>query len=448
MLYQHFITLFALFIITALCTKNQIIRVPLKQKRLPNQLIRRQNTYNSKIYNNEGSLYLISVSVGTPPQTFDLALDTGSSDLWVPGSKCASSVCPFSKFNQSQSTTFKESEQKMNISYGTGSASGNYVFDTITIAGITVQQQQFGYITQQKNILTEINTLSGSSYTPNRPKLDGIFGLGYPFITSSYHNPFFFNLKQQGQLAQNVFSIYLNNSFANSGEILFGGVDTSMYTGGMHYLPLAPTMRSSQTGYGYWQVYGQGIGVVNSNNTMTKVVAFEVPPAFVFDTGTTMSYMPTKVVESLLVEAVGKDNLAYDRLNNYFQINCEAYRSNAMIQLQFTPVRQTTQDPVLFHVPLRNLIFPLDSDFMGSASVCMVGLIPSEGTIFIGQSILRSAYVVYDADQNRLGIAAAVGSGAFLSGPVDTGGLLTSSASLVKKNSGLILVALVIYFIL
>ncbi|KAG1444943.1 hypothetical protein G6F56_010097 [Rhizopus delemar] len=335
----------------------------------------------------------------------------------------------------------------MSISYGTGNASGSYVFDTVTIAGITVQQQQFGYVTQQKNILTEINTLSGSSYTPNQPKLDGIFGLGYPFITSSYHNPFFFNLKQQGQLAQNVFSIYLNNSFADSGEILFGGVDMSMYTGSMHYLPLAPTMRSSQTGYGYWQVYGQGIGVVNSNNTMTKVVAFEAPPVFVFDTGTTMSYMPTKVVESLLVEAVGKENLAYDRLNNYFQINCEAYRTNVMIQLQLTPVRQTTQDPVLFHVPLRDLIFPLDSDLMSSASVCMVGLIPSEGAIFIGQSILRSAYVVYDADQNRLGIAAAVGSGAFLSGPVNTGGLLTSSASLIKTNGGLILVILVAYFI-
>lgn len=77
MLYQHFVTLFALFIITALCTNNQIIRVPLKQKRPSNQLTRRQNTYNSKIHNNGGSLYLISVSVGTPPQTFDLTLDTG-----------------------------------------------------------------------------------------------------------------------------------------------------------------------------------------------------------------------------------------------------------------------------------------------------------------------------------------------------------------------------------
>ncbi|KAG1054430.1 hypothetical protein G6F43_003562 [Rhizopus delemar] len=430
MLLQHIVTV--LVAITAVYAseqpKHELIRIPLKQRKKPlHQLYQKRDAFKSSLYNSEGSLYLISVSIGTPPQTFDLALDTGSSDLWVPGSQCASSVCPFAKFNESKSSTFKGSQEVFNVTYGTGAAVGVYTFDTITIAGATVQEQQFGYVTNQQNILTQMATLTGESYTPSgesEAQVDGIFGLGYPLITAApithSYNPFFFNLK----LAQNVFSIYLNNSeaYGNSGEILLGGVDASMHTGDLHYLPLVPTVRASKEGqtkvdYGFWQVYGQGVGIVDSHRTLTTVVAFETPVPFVFDTGTTMTYLPTKVIEEVLIEAVGKSNLAYDRLNNYFQVKCNVV-TNAMIQLQLTPTNSITKDPVTLNVPLRDLILPLDSNHMNTASICMVGLIPSEGKIFIGQSMLRSAYVVYDVDQNRLGIAGAAGSGATVSGPI------------------------------
>ncbi|KAI9247631.1 aspartic peptidase domain-containing protein [Sporodiniella umbellata] len=436
--------LLASFFLLALVLGYQTIRIPLKQKSISWRPLKdKRDTYQESIYPSQNSIYLVTVCIGTPPQAFDLVLDTGggkiSSDLWVPGSDCPDSVCPFEKYNQSQSNTFQDSSERFNISYGTGRASGKYGYDSVIIAGAKIRKQQFGQVDYQEKVLSRGNSNQGY---PN-----GIFGLGYPFIAASTYQPFFFNL--ESQLKNKLFSIYLNCSDRIAGQILFGGIDTSMYHGELHYLPLALTQRGSRRDYGYWQVYGQSIGLVR--NQTTSLITLQSPRAFLFDTGTTMSYMPRLTIENILNESLETQEWAFDPLNHLFQVTCNMTRyDQTFVQLQLVPTAHVQMNPVMLHLPLSELVLPLDSDRVQSASVCMLGLLPSERSIFIGQSILRSIYTVYDVDQHRLGIAAANGSQAFLTGPAYFNSSSTSFATRVfrvfKKSE--LCAIFIVYFIL
>ncbi|KAJ8106155.1 hypothetical protein ONZ43_g7158 [Nemania bipapillata] len=105
-------------------------------------------------------------------------------------------------------------------------ASGDYVTDTITIGGTTLDKLQFG-----------IGYTSSSS--------QGILGIGYEAnevqVGRAGKAPYD-NLPAAmvtaGQISRNAYSLWLNDLDANTGSILFGGVDTEQYSGTLQTLPI------------------------------------------------------------------------------------------------------------------------------------------------------------------------------------------------------------------
>jgi hypothetical protein len=78
--------------------------------------------------------YYGSISIGTPPQSFEVIFDTGSSNLWVPKVGCTHCGNPFfgtpkSKYDHVASTSYKADGTDFEIMYGSGSVTGYFSED-------------------------------------------------------------------------------------------------------------------------------------------------------------------------------------------------------------------------------------------------------------------------------------------------------------------------------
>uniref|UniRef100_A0A2K6T5U9 Gastricsin n=1 Tax=Saimiri boliviensis boliviensis TaxID=39432 RepID=A0A2K6T5U9_SAIBB len=116
--------------------------------------------------------YFGEISIGTPPQNFLVLFDTGSSNLWVPSVYCQSQACTsHSRFNPSASSTYSSNGQTFSLQYGSGSLTGLFGYDTLTVQSIQVPNQEFG--------LSENEPGTNFIYA----QFDGIMGLAYPALS-------------------------------------------------------------------------------------------------------------------------------------------------------------------------------------------------------------------------------------------------------------------------
>ncbi|CAK5265417.1 unnamed protein product [Mycena citricolor] len=200
---------------------------------------------------NSDLLYTVPIQLGST--TTVVNLDTGSSDLWVISSQCTTHTCAKTTTDTVRVPTkgLKMTGANVTMNYGdslTGTyATGPIVQDTVSIAGLAIDNQAFAAISDTTNSVVEFGAA-------------GIFGLGFPtesqvqgavvthqfgtttatdhFVASSYSDgPLISRIAQTGQLEMPMFSISLQRStidISGVGALTLGslpaGVDNSTIT--------------------------------------------------------------------------------------------------------------------------------------------------------------------------------------------------------------------------
>ncbi|CAI9294760.1 unnamed protein product [Lactuca saligna] len=231
--------------------------------------------------------YYGEIGIGTPPQKFTVIFDTGSSNLWVPSTKCYFSVACLlhSKYKSSQSSTYKKNGKSAAIRYGTGAISGFFSQDSIRLGDFTIKEQDFIEATKEPGI------------TFVAAKFDGILGLGFQEISVGGALPVWYNMVDQGLVHEPVFSFWLNRNTKDNegGELVFGGVDTNHFRGEHIYVPV--------TQKGYWQFEMNDVFIGNEPSGFCTNGC-----AAIADSGTSLLVGPTAVVTQIN-QAIGAHGL-------------------------------------------------------------------------------------------------------------------------------------------
>ncbi|NXY92474.1 CATEA protein, partial [Alcedo cyanopectus] len=138
------------------------------------------------------------VSVGTPPQSFTVVFDTGSSNFWVPSAYCISEACRIhQKFKSFLSDSYEHGGEAFSLQYGTGQLVGIAGKETLQISNISIKGQDFG----------ESVFEPGPTFALAR--FDGVLGLGYPSLAVGNALPVFDSIMNQQLVEEPVFSFYL-----------------------------------------------------------------------------------------------------------------------------------------------------------------------------------------------------------------------------------------------
>ncbi|KAF9015688.1 aspartic protease [Cyathus striatus] len=326
---------------------------------------------------NQVVTYVASVGVGSPATTYSLLIDTGSSNTWVGADKA-----------YVKTSTSTQTSNRVSVTYGSGSFSGNEFTDTVTLAsGLVIPKQSIGVATRSSGFdgvdgILGIITITYVMLLTDT--LSPATGSTVPTVTG--------NLFANGVITSNEIGISFEPTTSQdvvNGELTWGGTDSSKFTGSISFTPITSTSPANQ----FW-----GINQSIRYGTSTTILS---STAGIVDTGTTLVLIAT------------------DGFNKYKSATGGVLdNATGLLRLtstQFANLKSLffTTNGVTYELTANAQIWPraLNTAIGGTAGniylvVADLGSDSGEGLDFInGFAFLERFYSVFDTTNKRVGFA-------------------------------------------
>jgi hypothetical protein len=323
--------------------------------------------------------YYGTIEVGTPPQLFSVIYDTGSANLWVPGQGC-DGCGNHPTFQESTSSSYLSDGKNISIRYGSGPISGILANETVHLGGVSIPNVPF--------LEVENNGL-GLAYLLG--KFDGISGLGLRGISAGGVTTLLERLASTGSLGNNhLFSVSLGDT-NTGGEISFGQLDPTKYTGDISYVPLKPT--------GYWEIEMSSVQLGKPGQYVWLGPSEETSYSAILDTGTSLLAGPKDEVSILAKELGGKSSFLNPSI---YTVSCDSLSSLPSLHFQLPGLPSVWLSPTDYVIQQQGQ--------------CLLGLtgidLPSDSSgtkrWILGDVFLRHVYSVFDFGNSKIGIATLV----------------------------------------
>ena len=250
---------------------------------------------------------------------------------------------------------------------------------------MTLQNQQIGigYESEsQEGIL-------GIGYTANEVSVVTDNGQTYPNVPQLMTN--------DGIIQSNAYSLWLDDLEANTGSILFGGVDTDKYQGSLQTLPI----QSEDGVYAEFLITLTGVSL-SYGGTNVSLNSGDLPTPVLLDSGSSLTYLPDDITSALYDQVGAK----YDSEEETAFVPCSLANNASTIDFTFT-------SPVI-SIPMSEMVINpgtssdgSQASFSDGSAACIFGVAPAGegGLSVLGDTWIRSAYVVYDLSNNEISLA-------------------------------------------
>ncbi|KFA60897.1 hypothetical protein S40285_04850 [Stachybotrys chlorohalonatus IBT 40285] len=323
------------------------------------------------------NIYVIDVDVGTPPQKLKLAIDTGSSDLWVQSTDTEyvynrrGPWSPQYKPNVSETSQLVQDAQ-WSVDYVDGSSAKGIVYhDTVRMGdlyfeNVTIQSaESVGYSFEREIGLTGLLGLAKTLPNNVQPPKPRFLDLLEPILDEA------------------VFACDLKKNA--TGRIDFGHIDEDKYTGNIAWIDTVPDSP-------FWDI---DLDLTSWDGTNNTWYAHKFNATV--DTGTTLLFLPDVIANMYWFSVPGMR--IHPTVPEAFTFPCDL--SDQLPDLRF---KITGPPEHVLTVPGTYLDFgPLESQ----DGYCWGGMQSADGfnTAILGSAMLKALYVAFDLDKGRVGFA-------------------------------------------